>query len=71
VTTLRPLKTQDKCQSLRDKGALELRLWGAAGRLSFTGGAASRRYPGAEATRAITQPWVKAAKTWAARLSAP
>jgi len=45
----------------------DLRLWGAAGRLSFTGGAASRRYPGAEATRAITQPWLKtAAKTWAA-----
>jgi hypothetical protein len=44
----------------------DLRLWGAAGRLSFTGGAASRRYPGAEATRAITQPWLKtAAKTWA------
>jgi len=45
----------------------DLRLWGAAGRLSFAGGAASPRYPGAEATRAITQPWLKAAaKTWAA-----
>ena len=45
----------------------DLRLWGAAGRLSFTGGAASPRYRGAEATRAITQPWLKAAaKTWAA-----
>ena len=45
----------------------DLRLWGAAGRLSFTGGAASPRYPGAQPTRAITQPWLKAAaKTWAA-----
>jgi hypothetical protein len=45
----------------------DLRLWGAAGRLSFTGGAASPRYQDAEATRAITQQWLKAAaKTWAA-----
>ncbi|HUY45037.1 MAG TPA: hypothetical protein VMV92_04845, partial [Streptosporangiaceae bacterium] len=51
----------------QEAGVWDLRLWGAAGRLSFTGGAASPRYQDAEATRAITQQWLKAAaKTWAA-----
>ena len=48
------------------KDVWDLRLWGAAGRLSFTG-PASHRHAGGRPTRPITQPWLKAAaKAWAA-----
>jgi integrase len=48
------------------KDVWDLRLWGAAGQLSFTGPVSHRRAGGRPA-RPITQPWLKAAaKAWAA-----
>jgi len=48
------------------KDVWDLRLWGGAGRLSFTGGGISRR-SGGRPSRPITQPWLKkAAQAWAA-----
>jgi integrase len=48
------------------KDVWDLRLWGGAGRLSFTGGGTCRR-SGGRASRPITQAWLKAAaKAWAA-----
>ena len=45
----------------------DLRLWGAAGRLSFNGGGRNQRDPESLPARPITQPWLKAAaKAWAA-----
>ena len=45
----------------------DLRLWGATGRLSFIGGGRSPRHRRARPSRAISQPWLKAAaKAWAA-----
>ncbi len=44
----------------------DLRVWGAAGRLSFVGGGVCHR-SGGDPSRPITQPWLKqAAKAWAA-----
>ena len=49
------------------KDCWDLRLFGAAGRLSFTGGGTSPRYPGRPPTRPIAQVWLRqAAKAWAA-----
>jgi integrase len=49
------------------KDVWDLRLWGAAGRLSFIGGATSHRHPGTPPSRPIAQAWLKvAAKAWAA-----
>ena len=49
------------------KDVWDLRLWGAAGRLSFTG-PASHRHAGGPPARPITQPWLKAAaQAWAAQ----
>lgn len=49
------------------KDVWDLRLWGAAGRLSFTGGGTSNRTAGCQPSRPISQPWLKAAaKAWAA-----
>ena len=49
------------------KDVWDLRLWGAAGRLSFTGGQTSNRRAGGRPGRPITQPWLKAAaRAWAA-----
>ena len=51
----------------RAKDIWDLRLWGAAGRLSFVGGGTSGRYGGSEPSRAVRQAWLKqAAKAWAA-----
>jgi integrase len=50
-----------------EKDCWDLRLFGAAGRLSFAGGGTSPRYPGQPATRPIAQAWLRlAAKAWAA-----
>jgi len=50
-----------------EKDCWDLRLFGAVGKLSFTGGGTSPRYPGRPAARPITQPWLRqAAKAWAA-----
>lgn len=49
----------------QDKDVWDLRLWGGAGRLSFTGGGTCNR-SGGRASRPITQTWLKqAAKAWA------
>jgi hypothetical protein len=49
------------------KDCWDLRLFGAAGKLSFAGGGTSPRYPGRPATRPIAQAWLRqAAKAWAA-----
>jgi integrase len=49
------------------KDCWDLRLFGAAGKLSFAGGGTSPRYPGRPAARPITQAWLRqAAKAWAA-----
>jgi len=49
------------------KDVWDLRLWAAAGRLSFVGGGTSHRHSGGQPSRPITQPWLKAAaKAWAA-----
>lgn len=49
------------------KDVWDLRLWGAAGRLSFIGGGTSHRYGPSEESRPIRQAWLKAAaKAWAA-----
>ena len=49
------------------KDVWDLRLWGAAGRLSFTG-PASHRHARGRPGRPITQPWLKAAaQAWAAQ----
>jgi integrase len=51
----------------RAKEIWDLRLWGAAGRLSFVGGGTSGRYGGSEPTRPVRQAWLKqSAKAWAA-----
>ena len=48
------------------KDVWDLRVWGAAGRLSFTGGGVCHR-AGGDPSRPITQPWLRqAAKAWAA-----
>jgi len=48
------------------KDVWDLRLWGGAGRLSFTDGGISNR-AGGRPSRPITQPWLKkAAQAWAA-----
>ncbi len=50
-----------------EKDCWDLRLFGAAGKLSFTGGGTSPRYPGRPAARPIVQAWLRqAAKAWAA-----
>ena len=50
-----------------EKDCWDLRLFGAAGTLSFTGGGTSPRYPGRPAARPIAQVWLRqAAKAWAA-----
>jgi integrase len=50
----------------QDKDVWDLRLWGGAGRLSFTGGGICHR-AGSRPSRPITQAWLKAAaKAWAA-----
>ena len=50
----------------QDKDVWDLRLWGGAGRLSFTGGGICHR-TGSRPSRPITQAWLKAAaKAWAA-----
>jgi integrase len=49
----------------QDKDVWDLRLWGGAGRLSFTGGGIGRR-SGSRPSQPITQAWLKAAaKAWA------
>ena len=53
--------------SERAKDVWDLRLWGARGRLSFTGGGTTNRYGRTDKTRPIGQAWLKeAAKAWAA-----
>lgn len=50
----------------QDKDVWDLRLWGGAGRLSFTGGGICHR-TSSQRSRPITQAWLKAAaKAWAA-----
>jgi len=50
-----------------EKDCWDLRLFGATGKLSFTGGGTSPRYPGRPAARPIAQAWLRqAAKAWAA-----
>jgi hypothetical protein len=50
-----------------EKDCWDLRIFGATGRLSFTGGGTSPRYPGAPPASPITQAWLRqAAKAWAA-----
>jgi integrase len=50
-----------------EKDCWDLRLFGATGKLSFTGGGTSPRYPGRSPTRPIAQVWLReAAKAWAA-----
>ncbi len=54
-------------ESERAKDVWDLRLWGARGRLSFTGGGTTHRYGRTDKTRPIRQAWLKeAAKAWAA-----
>ncbi len=54
-------------ESERAKDVWDLRLWGARGRLSFTGGGTANRYGRTDKTRPIGQAWLKeAAKAWAA-----
>ena len=49
------------------KDVWDLRLWGAAGWLSFTGGVRPGHHSGGQPSRPITQPWLKAAaRAWAA-----
>jgi hypothetical protein len=49
------------------KDCWDLRLFGAAGRLSFAGGGTSPRYPGRPAARPLARVWLRqAAKAWAA-----
>ena len=51
-----------------DKDCWDLRLFGAAGKLSFVGGGTSPRYPGQPPTAPIAQVWLRqAAKAWAAQ----
>ncbi len=50
-----------------EKDLWDLRLFGSTGKLSFTGGGTSPRYPGLPGSRPIAQAWLReAAKAWAA-----
>ena len=50
-----------------EKDCWDLRLFGATGKLSFTGGGTSSRYPAVPPASPITQAWLRqAAKAWAA-----
>lgn len=65
-TTDRVALARSSPETEQGKDVWDLRLWGGAGRLSFTGGGISRR-SGGRPSRPITQPWLKrTAQAWAA-----